>query len=188
MQLWERLKNFVTICGGQHLVAEFANLRRVCTDPHAADFRAGVPECDVLFEVAVAMEHGPSNGPVNVYATAFNVLQDALVGGGLAAFVVMFGESVNGDGDGEIGNVLPLHGNGNDSAGDDHSVHTHGGEFGQYAREFFMAYERFAADERNMKRFVTTNSVEDAVDEIVSAFVVEGARRTPPARCSSLYA
>ena len=70
---------------GRHL----AHLRGVQADPQLRDVRVRRPELHELFEVSVAAHLLPRHGAVDGDVVPLDVLQDAVVGGGLAALVVL---------------------------------------------------------------------------------------------------
>jgi len=152
------------IIGEQQLGALFADLRSVAADPDAIGFRARVPERDVFFQVAGTGEHLVGDGPVDVDLAAGNVFENAFVGGGLTANVVVFGQAVDGDSEAHAGEFHPFTRDGNYAAGDDEGEDFHFGEDGQDATEFAMADERFTADDGDVKRFVPANEFKNAVD------------------------
>lgn len=160
--------------GGQkHFRALFADLGSVDADPDTVHFRARAPEGDIFFEVTGAFEHRACDDPVNVDFAAFDIFENAFVGGGLAADVVVLGEAVDRDGDADARQLHPFDGDGNDGAGDDEGENIHAAEDGENAAELFVADERFAADEGNVNRFVLADEIDDAIDESVAMEVVE---------------
>ena len=110
---------------------------------------------------------------MNVDFAAFDIFQDAFVGGGLTADVVMFGQAVNRDGNADAGKLHPFDGDGDHGAGDDQGENIHAAENRENAAEFLVADEGLAADERNMNRLVLADKIDYAVDESVAAEVVE---------------
>ena len=76
-------------------------------EPDFVDLWAGVPEGDVLVEVAGLLPVLIDDGPVDVHARVGYVLEDAFVGGGFAADVVILRQTVNGDGNGDEGELGP---------------------------------------------------------------------------------
>lgn len=157
----------------EFLRALFSDLRCVDADPNAIHFGASAPERDVLLEIARAFEHRTRDYPVNVDFTAFDIFQDAFVGGGLTADVVVFGKAVDRDGDADARKFHPLDRDGNHGASDHERKNIHAAEYRKNAAEFFVADERLAADERNVNRFVLADEIDDAVDESVAAEIVE---------------
>lgn len=131
----------------EHFGALLANLRSVKADPDAVHLGGGIPKRDVFFQVAGAGEHLARNRPVDIDIAAGDVFQDAFVGGGLAADVVVFGQSVNGNGDADARDFHPFERNGNHSAGDHHCENSHVAEGRENFGKLAMADERFAADE-----------------------------------------
>jgi hypothetical protein len=155
------------------LGALFSDLGRVDADPNAIHFGPGAPERDVLLEIAGAFEHRARYDPVNVDFAAFDIFQDAFVGGGLTADVVVFGQAVNRDGDADTRELHPLDGNGNHGAGDDERENTHAAQNRENAAEFLVTDERFAAYKRNVNGLVFADEIDYAVDESVAAKIVE---------------
>ena len=155
------------------LRALFTDLRGVDADPNPIHFGTGAPERDIFFEIAGALEHRTSDHPVNIDFAAFDIFQDAFVGGGLTADVVVFGKAVNRDGDADAWELHPLSWNRDDCAGDDQRENIHAAENRENAAEFFVADERFAADQRNVNGLVLADEIDDTVDESVAAEIVE---------------
>ena len=155
------------------LRAFFSDLRRVNADPDAIHFGPGAPERDVLLEIAGAFEHRARDHPVNVDFAAFDIFQDAFVGGGLTADVVVFGKAVDRDGDTNARKLHPLDGNGDHGAGDHERENIHAAENRENAAEFLVTDERLAADKRNVNRLVLADEIDDAIDESVAAKIVE---------------
>ncbi len=155
------------------LRALFSDLRGVDADPDTIHFGPGTPERDIFIEIAGAFEHWTRDDPVNVDFAAFDIFQDAFVGGGLTADVMVFGKAVNRDGDADARKLHPLDGNGNDGAGDDERENIHAAENRENAAEFLVANERLAADKRDVNRLMLADEIDDAVDESVAAKIVE---------------
>lgn len=142
----EFLREDLAVVGREALGAFFADLRSVDADPEAVYFFAGIPKLYVLFEVAGALEHLACDGPVDVDFATMELAEDFFVGCGLTANVVVFGKTVDGDGDSNAWKRYPLERDGDDAAGDDQSKDAHFAEDGENLGEFAMADERFAAD------------------------------------------
>ena len=105
------------IIGSQYFRTLLANLRGVNADPEAVYFRPGAPEGQVFVEVAATREHSARNGPVDVDFTSRDIFENAFVGRGLAANVVMLGKPVHRDSDTETGDLHPVARNRNYTAG-----------------------------------------------------------------------
>lgn len=84
-----------TIFRSKHLSALLADLRRVSAHPNAIRFRPAAPERHVLLEVASALEHGLGDRPVNIHLASVDILEDAVVSGGLPPNIVMLGQAVH---------------------------------------------------------------------------------------------
>lgn len=158
--------------------ALFTDLRRVNADPNAIHFGPGAPERHVLLEISRAFEHWTRDHPMNVDFAAFDIFQDAFVGGGLAADVVVLGQAVDRDGDADARKLHPFDWDGDDSAGDHERKNIHAAQDREDAAEFFMADERFAADKRNMNGLVLADKIDDAVDECVAMEIIELTKRS----------
>jgi hypothetical protein len=63
--------------------------------PDTVHLRPRAPEGRVFFKVSGALEHRPSNRPMDIHLSITNVLQDALVRRGLATFIMMLRESIH---------------------------------------------------------------------------------------------
>src|SRR6267143_7098050 len=109
---------------GQHFGALFTELGSVNADPDAVNLGACAPERDILLQVVMAREHGTRDDPVDIDLAAFYVFEDALVGCGLAADVVMLGKAVDGNRDAQARNSHPLDWDGNHGAGNHESEYT----------------------------------------------------------------
>ena len=155
------------------LRALFTDLRGVNADPNAIHFGPSAPERDVLLEIAGAFEHRARDHPVHVDFAAFDIFQDAFVGSGLTADVVVFGKAVDRDGDTNARELHPLDGNGNHGTGDHQRENIHAAENRENAAEFFVTDERFAANQGNVNRLVLADKFDYAVDESVTAEIVE---------------
>jgi hypothetical protein len=151
----------------------FAELRGVEAHPEAVNLWAVAPERHVFFEVAGARKHLARDGPVNVDLAAFDVFEDALVGGGLAANVVMFRETVNGDGNAETGDLHPLGRDGYDSAGDNEGENVERAESRENTAELPMADQGFAAHQGNVDRFVLADESQDTIDKSVTPQILQ---------------
>jgi len=110
---------------------------------------------------------------MDVDATAGEVGEDALVGGRVAANIVVLREAVNGDGGSEARQAEPLHGNGNDAAGDDHGEDAAAGKLRKNQAKLAMTYKRFAADQSNVQRLEAVDESDDAADQVIATFVGE---------------
>jgi hypothetical protein len=141
------------------------------------NFRPRVPESDVLFEVSWAREHGAGDDPVDVDGSSSDVLKYALVGGWFSAFVVIFGEAVDGDGDAQAGDFHPVGRDGDDAAGHDHGEDFHCAEHGKNAVELAMADHGLASDQGDVHWAMAAYEIEDALDEGIAAEVSELAQR-----------
>ncbi len=104
-------------------------------------------------------------------AGAVDAFEDALVGGGLAAGVVLGLETVNGDDDVELFVLLPFRRDGAEGAGDDLGVDAAGFDLGDELLELAIADHGVAADEGDVQGLVLIEESENAGDELV-AFVV----------------
>ena len=164
------------MCRQEHLGALFSDLGRIDADPNAIHFGPRAPERDILIEIARAFEHRARDHPVNVDFAAFNIFQDAFVGGGLTADVVVFGKAVDRDGDADARKLHPLDGNGNHGARHNQRENIHAAQDRENAAQFLVADERLAADQRNVNRLVLADEIDDAVDESVAAQVIQLAK------------
>lgn len=116
-QIWKFGDYAAAFFGCQYLGTVLTSLRSVEADPNAIDFRPGVPERNVLFQVTGPFQHGAGYGPMNIDLTIAYVLQDARISRRLAAFIVVLGQPVNRDCNAATRQAHPLHGNGNNCAG-----------------------------------------------------------------------
>ena len=155
------------------LGALFSDLRCVDADPNAIHLGPSAPERDVLLKIPRAVEHRTRDHPVNVDFTAFNIFQDAFVGGGLTTDVVVFGKAVDRDGDADARELHPFDRDRDHGARHHQCKNIHAAQYGKNAAELFVADERFAADERNVNGLVLADEIDDAVDESVAVEIVE---------------
>lgn len=162
---------------GEHFPTLFADLRGVEAHPQSVNLWAAAPERHVFFEVARARKHLVRDGPVNVDLAAFDVFEDALVGGGLAANVVMLWETVNGDGNAETWDLHPFGRDGDDSAGDNEREDVERAEGGENTTELAMADQGFAAHQGNVDRLVFANESQDTIDKRVTPQIIQLAQR-----------
>src|SRR5208282_5518717 len=95
--------------------------------------------------------------------TPRNVLQDALVRGGLAADVVIFRESVHRHGYAHARNLHPLRWNGNHGAGYDQRENSRLTKRGKNSAQLAMPNQRLTTDQRDVHRFVLAHEIENAV-------------------------
>src|SRR2546429_3306949 len=106
-------------------LAVFTSLGRVEAHPHTYDFRPLAPESNIFLKVPRPLQHRPRDRPVNIHSASFYVLQDTLVGGGLAPNIMMLGQAVDRNHDPHARNLHPGAWNRNHGTGYDHSVHAH---------------------------------------------------------------
>ena len=85
------------------------------------------------------------------YLGALYVLQDALVGGGLAALVVLGLKAVDGDDYVEFLESSPFNGNDSEGAGDDLGVDASSFNLREEELEFAVADQGVAADEGHVQ-------------------------------------
>ena len=97
---------------------------------------------------------------------ALNVFQNALVGGGLAARVVLRLQAVDGDDDVEVLEGVPLRGNFAEGAGDHLGVDTAAVDLRQQRVELAVTDQRIAADEGNVHGLVLVDEGEHARDQL----------------------
>jgi len=164
------------VCRREHFRGLFSDLRRVDADPDAIHFGARAPERDVFIEVAGTFEHGARDRPMDVDFAAFDIFQDALIRGGLAADVVVLREAVDRDCNAHARKLHPFGGNGDHRACDNQRENIHAAENRKNAAEFLVADERLAADEGNMDRLVFSDEIDDAIDKSVATKIVELAK------------
>ena len=166
-----------TLCQGgaiirrEHFSTLLAELRSVNADPNAVHLRACAPERDVLLQVILASEHGARDDPVNIDLATFDVLENALVGCGLAADIVMLGETVDGNRDAQTRNSHPLERDGNHGAGNHESEYTQLAECGKNAAQLAMTDQRLAANQGNVEGLMLAHKLHDAINEGVAAEV-----------------
>src|SRR5882724_2016847 len=172
---WQLTRDKLTVNRGQHFGALLADLGSIEADPNAVHLRSRIPEGNVVFEVAGAIQHRASDHPVDVDFTARDILQDALVSGGLAANVVVLREAVDGYGDAQPREIHPFERNWNHAAGDYEGEDVHGAEGRQNSAQFAMAHQRLAADQRDVHGLVLADEVEDPIDKSLAAKIAQPA-------------
>ena len=94
---------------------------------------------------------------------AGDVFEDAVVGGGFAACVVLGLEAVDGDGDGEPFEFLPMGRDDAEGAGDDLGVDAAAFDLGQEEFELAITDERVASYEGDVEGFVLVDEGEDSL-------------------------
>src|SRR6266852_4254990 len=172
MQRGQALSEGGAIIRGQHFGTLLTELRGVNAYPNAVDLRASAPERDIVLQVVVASEHGTRDDPMGIDLAAFYVLENALVGCGLAANIVMLGETVDGNRDAQARDAHPLHRDGNHGAGNHESEYTQLAEGGENAAQLAMTDQRFAAHQGNVERLMLAHKLQDAIDERRPAQVI----------------
>jgi hypothetical protein len=98
-----------------------------------------------------------------------NVLQDAGIGCGLTALIVMFRKSINGDRHATTWQANPLFWDGNYSAGDDQCGDAAAAQFRQNSAEFAVPDQRLSANQRDMQWAMFGHQVEDTGYQRVAA-------------------
>src|SRR5690242_12665959 len=106
---------------------------------------------------------------------SFDVLENPLVGRGLAACVMVGLETVDGDNDIEPGEVIPVFRNGAKGAGDKLHVDATSVERGKDLLQFPIPNHRVAANERDMERAMTIHQVQNSLDQRVLLVIREHA-------------
>jgi hypothetical protein len=157
----------------EHFGGLFRELGSVEADPDAVDLRPVTPKGDVLLEVGGARKHRARDGPMDIDLATFDVFQDALVGGRFAANIMMFGESVDRDGDSDSGELHPFHRDRDNGAGDNEGKNFQGAECGKNPAELTMADQRFTANQGYMDGLVFAYELQNALDKCVAAQVTE---------------
>jgi hypothetical protein len=102
-----------------------------------------------------------------------DIFEDALVGGGLAAFVVFGLKAIDGYDDVELSKSLPVGGDDAEGAGDDLGVDAAGFDLGQEEFELTIADQRVAADQGDVQRLFFIQESEYVLDELVALEVGE---------------
>src|SRR5262245_17238033 len=156
-----------------HLGALFAYLRGVQTQPDPRDLRLRRPERQVFVQIPRPLELGPRDHPADVHPPAGDVLQDALVGGGCPALVVIGLQAVDGDSNADVAERVPLRWYRNDPARDHQRLDAHAAQFRQDPTELPVANERLSADDGEVNRPMQTHKLENAVDQRVATEVPE---------------
>ena len=107
------------------------------------------------------------------YLCACDVFEDAVVGGGFAALVVLGLEAVDRDDDIELLELFPLGGDDAEGAGDDLGVNSAALDLGQEEFELAITNERIAAYEGDVEGLVLVDEGEDFSYEFVALEVGE---------------
>src|SRR5450631_1222558 len=128
VQEWQFTGDDLTVNSGQHFGAMLADLGSIDTHPNTVYLRARIPKGNVVFKIARAFQHRAGDDPVDVDFTAGDILQNALIGGGFAANVMMLRKAVNGYGDAQPREIDPFERNRNHAAADDESEDIHGAQ------------------------------------------------------------
>jgi hypothetical protein len=101
------------------------------------------------------------------------VLEDALVGCGLTADVVMLGQTVYRDGHTQTRDLHPLNGDRNHGTGNHHRKYAQFAKGGKHAAQLAMPDQRLAAYQGNLERLVLANESQDTFDQGVTTQVVQ---------------
>ena len=99
---------------------------------------------------------------MDIHFAVADILQDAIVGCGLAAFIVMLRESVHRHRHPAPRQPDPLLRDRNYPAGDNQSEDPAVAQLGQDAAEFAVPHERFATDQRHVQRTMLHNQIQHA--------------------------
>ena len=164
--------------GSQPLGRDLTDLRRVEADPDFPDFLPLGPEPQEFLEVARAVDLLPRHRAVHHDLMADDVLEDAVVGGRRAARIVLGLQAVDRDDDGRNrGKVAHSFGISRTALVTSCVWMPRADERGRIVFELAVAHQRFAADDRDVKRPVPIDEVEHAVDEFLSFEVAHLAER-----------
>jgi len=104
---------------------------------------------------------------------ALDIREDALVGGGSTAFVVLGLKAIDGYDYVELSEALPLGGDDAEGTGDDLGVDAAGLDLRQEEFELSIADQGVAADERDVQGLFFVQESEHTLDELVSLEVGE---------------
>ena len=154
----------------------FVALRRVDADPDIAHLRTIVPERKIAIHIPGLLDVLTNNGPVDIDAPARDIFENALVRGGLAADVVIFGVVIDRHGDGNFGEIRPGDWKRDHAARNDQCVDASAAQLGNNLAQFAMPHERLSADERNLQRLVLIDQTKDSAYQIAAAVVANAAQ------------
>ena len=158
---------------GEDLWISGTPLRSEQAEPDLRYGRLGAPELKELVEVSGAGGDLCGDGAVDGDSGVLDIFEDALVGGGLAALVVLRVKSIDGYDDVKLSESLPVGGDDAESAGDDLGVDAASFDLGQEEFQFSMSDQRVAADKGDVQRFFFVQEIEYTLDELVSFEVGE---------------
>ena len=114
---------------------------------------------------------------MDVHGAAVQVAENALVRGWMAPHVVVLWQTINGDRRDETREADPLHGDGNDAAGNDHGEDATAAQLRKNAAQFTMTHHRLAANERHMQRLKPVDKAEHTANQIVAPLIRKLAER-----------
>ncbi len=160
----------------QYLLVGCAALRSEDTEPHLVHLRHVRPEAKEFVEVSGALRDLRRDGAVNGDSRTLNVLEDALIGSGFAAFVMFGLQAINGDHDVQFLELHPCSWNLPECAGDDLGVYAAALDLWQERVEFAVSNERIAAHQRDMERPMLVDHSEHSHNQFVALEVRELAK------------
>jgi hypothetical protein len=145
-------------------------------EPDLVDLGPGAPEAEELFEVAWSVCGKACDGGVNGDLGRGNILEDALVGGGLAPLVVLRLQAIDGHDYVESAEAAPFRGDDAEGAGDDLNVDVASVDLGEEHLQLAVTNEWVSSDEGDMQRLLSIDNGEDVPDEVVSLEIRELAK------------
>ena len=153
--------------------ALFATLWRIEAHPDRARLRSGTPKVHIFLEVSRSRQHLGGDRPMNVDSSPGNVFENPLVRRGMAAYIVVLRQTIDGNRGREIGERHPFQGDGNDPARNHHGENTPARQSWQNLAELSMPDHRFAAYQRHVHRLVMVDEIEDAGHQVFPSLVSE---------------
>jgi hypothetical protein len=123
------------------------------------DFLARAPKLEVALGIAKILHMLPYRRPMNIHSPAGDIAKNPFVCRGLAAHVVMLGQSVHGNGHGNTRERGPFGGNRNYAARDHHGVDAALAQDRQQLAQLAMAHHRLAAHQTQLHGIVPSTSL-----------------------------
>ena len=175
-QLAEIGNQVLSLRGRQNFGIGGSALRCENAEPDFYHLRLCGPEAEEFIEVARAVCDLRRDGAVNGDAGVFDALEDALVGRGLAAYIMFRLQAIDGYDDVQFLELHPGSGDFAKGAGDDLHVYAPAMDLRDQRVEFTITNEGIASDDGDMERLVFVDNGQYARDQFVAFEIGEFAK------------
>src|ERR1700722_6143899 len=152
----------------EYLHVSGAALRSEQAEPHFHNLWPAAPETEEIFEVARPLDDLRRDGAVNGHPRSADVLEDALVGGWLAAFVVLRLQAVDRYHDIQLLEPAPVGWNNSEGAGHDLRMYSAAFQLRQEQFKLTISNQRIPAYKRDMKRLAFIDERKHSVDQFIA--------------------